>query len=249
MGAEKRRIHKEPIARDAAEKPLVHGGHEGQADEEFAIARRELGEACGFEGRIEQPLGGKAGAECLHLRKEPVYPVELLGPDPVQAAQLRDAHRELGNGGQKREQTLGVGRGQGAALLTAPERMETKKGLIFRQGHAAGRLGDTAGPVVVEGKDGREETADPGMDEVMQKVAAAACHGNGRESAHVRVMGAEPLDKGIYGRMEVIRQRAGMGSRMVISDGFLLIQNHWTPAFAGVSLVPAPGIRRGDAPS
>jgi hypothetical protein len=99
--------------------------------------------------------------------------------------------------------------------------METEKGLILRHGHAAGRLGDTAGPVVVERKDGREETTDPGMDEVMQKVAAAACHRNGRESAHVRVMGAEPLDEGICGRMEVIRQRVGMDDLMGHSDRFL----------------------------
>ena len=99
--------------------------------------------------------------------------------------------------------------------------METEKGLILRHGRAAGRLGDAAGPVVVEGKDGREETADPGMDEVMQKVAAAARHRNGRESAHVRVMGAEPLDEGIYGRMEVIRRRVGMDDLMGHSDRFL----------------------------
>ena len=138
------------------------------------------------------------------MRKEPVDPVELFGPDPVQGAQLRDGHGELGDRGQKREQALGVGRGQGAALFTAAEGMEAEKGLILRHGHAAGRLGDAAGPVVVEGKDGREETADPGMDEVMQKVAAAARHRNRRQSAHVRVMGAEPLDEGIDGRMEVI---------------------------------------------
>lgn len=99
--------------------------------------------------------------------------------------------------------------------------METEKGLILRHGNAAGRLGDTAGSVVVERKDGREETADPGMDKVMQKVAAAACHRNGRESAHVWVMGAEPLDEGICGRMEVIRQRVGMDDLMGHSDRFL----------------------------
>ncbi len=99
--------------------------------------------------------------------------------------------------------------------------METEKGLILRQGHAAGCLGDAAGPVVVEGKDGREEAADPGMNEVMEKVAAAARHRNRRESAHVRVMGAEPLDKGIYGRMEVIRQRVGMDNLRGHRERFL----------------------------
>ena len=107
-----------------------------------------------------------------------------------------------------------------------------EKGLVLRQGGAAGRLGDTAGPVVVEGEDGRQEPADPGMDEVMQKVAAAARHRNGRESAHVRVMGAEPLDEGIHGRMEVIRQRAGMGSRMGHSDRFLAVSRKLDAAFA-----------------
>jgi hypothetical protein len=43
------------------------------------------------------------------------------------------------------------------------------------------------------------------MDEVVQKIAAAARHGDGRESAHVRVMGAKPLDEEIYSRMEIIR--------------------------------------------
>ncbi len=114
MGAEERRVHKEPIARDTAEKALVHRGHEGQADEKFAIARREVGEPRLFERRIEPPLGGKEGAECLHRRKEPVYPIELFGADAVQGAQLLDAHRELGDSGQEREQPLGVGRGQGA---------------------------------------------------------------------------------------------------------------------------------------
>jgi hypothetical protein len=34
-------------------------------------------------------------------------------------------------------------------------------------------------------------------------------------------MGAEPLDEGIYGRMEVIRQRVGMDDLMGHSDRFL----------------------------
>ncbi len=102
MRAKKRRVHKEPIARDTAEKALAHRGHEWQPYEKFAIARRQVGEPRRFEWRIEQPLGGKAGAECLHRRKEPIDPVELFVPDSVQSAQFRDAHRELGNRGQER---------------------------------------------------------------------------------------------------------------------------------------------------
>jgi hypothetical protein len=100
--------------------------------------------------------------------------------------------------------------------------MEMEKGLVFRYGCAAGRLGDAAGPVVIEGEDGWEETANLGMNEMMQKVAAPACQRNDLESAHIRVMGTEPFDKGIYGRMEAIRQRVGMGGGpMGHSDKFL----------------------------
>jgi len=59
------------------------------------------------------------------------------------------------------------------------------------------------------------------MDEVMQEVAAPARHRNGRKTAHVRVMGAEPLDEGVDGRVEVIRQRAGMDHLMRHGDRFL----------------------------
>ena len=112
MGAEERSVDKEPVARDTAEKPLAHRGHEWQADEEFAIARREVGEQRLFERRIEPPLGGKKGAECLHRREEPVYAIELFGGDAVKGAQLLDAHRELGDYGEEREQPLGVDRGR-----------------------------------------------------------------------------------------------------------------------------------------
>lgn len=194
MGAEERCVHEEAIAGDAAEKALIHRGHKGQADEKFGIARREIGEPRRLEGGIEKPIGGKAGAECLHRRKKPIDPFELFGPDAVQGAQLCEAHGKLGDRGQKREQPLGISRREGAALLAAPEGVEAQKGLVLGQGRAAGHLGDPAGPVVVEGKDGGEEAADARMDEVVQKVAAAVRHRNGRESAHVGIMGAEPLD-------------------------------------------------------
>ena len=99
--------------------------------------------------------------------------------------------------------------------------METEQCLILGHGNAAGRLGDTAGPVVVEGKDRREETADPGMDEVVQEVAAAARHRDDRESAHVGIMGAEPLEESIYRGMGIIRPRGGMGDLIGHSDRLL----------------------------
>ena len=221
MGAEERRVDKEPVARDTAEKALVHRGHKRQTDEKFGIARREVGEQRLFERRIEPPLGGKEGAECLHRRKEPIYPVELFGRDAVEGAHLLDAHRELGDGGQEREQPLGVGRRQGDALFPAPKRMETEKSLILRHGNAAGRLGDAACPVVVKGKYGREETAHVDMDEVVQEIAAATSHRDDRESAHVGIMDAEPLDESIYRGMEVIGQSVGLGDLIGHSDRLL----------------------------
>src|SRR5574340_380002 len=156
VGAEKGRIHKEPIFRYAAEKALVPGGHEGKADEEFTVARCEVGKPCRFERRIEKPPGGKTGAEGLHRRKEPVDPFELFWADPVQRAQFVDGHGKLGERGQKREQTLGVGWGKRAALFTAAKGMKVEEGFILRHGRAACRFGDAVGSVVVEGKDGGE---------------------------------------------------------------------------------------------
>jgi hypothetical protein len=59
------------------------------------------------------------------------------------------------------------------------------------------------------GEDRREEPPDPRVDEVVQKVAAAARHRDRRAGAHIRIVGAEPPDEGVHGRMITVRFSPG----------------------------------------
>ena len=217
MRTEKRHVDEEPVARDAAEKPSVYRGHQREAEKKLALTRCEIGKPCRFERRIEQPLCREQITVCLHRRKKSLYSIRLLLPDPIKGSQLLNACRELGNSGQEREQPLGIGRERGDAFFPASKGMETEKGLIRRHGHSARPIGNTAGPVVVERKDGRQKTAESGMDDVVQEVTAAARHRDDRKSAHIGIMAAESSNKGIRCRIHVIQREC----RMVTCSDFI----------------------------